>query len=262
MFIRGIIVLAFTLAHADSVWAQAVVIPGPYGMQLPRLTPAQQDWWARNEENLLDTPKPAERPTGERVSAVRLLHKPPHKAVIVFAQGLKFALTNSWTAASIKFERAVSIDAEFSEAHGDLGVAYAALQRFDEAAVQFRRAIELDPSTAAHHSNLAYVLTRMNQTEKAEPEARTAISLDPSDCLGHYLLGFLLARMPATSNAAIEHLVYAERQFPEAHFVLAEVYFAEGNLQTASTELEAYRRAAEPKHGNGRPPISKRRQGP
>jgi tetratricopeptide (TPR) repeat protein len=250
VFIRGIIVVAFALAHAYSVWAQAVVIPGPYGMQSPRLTPAQQDWWARNEENLLSASKPAERPIGERISVVRLLHKPPHKAVIVFEQGLKFALANSWTAASLKFERAVSIDAEFSEAHGNLGAAYAVLQRFDEAALQFRRAIELDPSTAVHHANLAYVLMRMNQPEKAEPEARSAIGLDPSDCLGHYVLGFLLARMPATNNAAIEHLVYAERQFPEAHFVLAEVYFAEGNHQTASMEMEAYRRASEPNHGN------------
>lgn len=156
---------------------------------------------------------------------------------------MRLASSGAWQKGALEFQRAVAIDSDFSEAHGNLGAAYSALGLFDQAASEFRRAIELDPAAGIHHGNLAYALIRLGQWKAAEPEAAAAVALDPADANGQYLLGFLLANRVESRARAAEHLRFAARQFPEAHLVLANLYSVEGAGQSAALELDEYRKA-------------------
>ena len=60
------------------------------------------------------------------------------------------------------------------------------------------------------------------------------------------MLGFLLTRRKETREEAAEHLLYAAREVPEAHLVLAQLFQAEGDEQRATSELDRYKQATAP----------------
>jgi tetratricopeptide (TPR) repeat protein len=214
-----------------------------YPGQLFFSTPAQSDGWERSGENFAPSPPTMERPSGESVSVARLRHVPSRDARRAFLRGLKDAQAGATREAVREFQRSVTFDPEFAEAHCNLGVEYTALGLLDEAVSALRRALELDPATGVHHANLAYALIRINREDEAEREAQTAVDLDPSYAKGQFLLGFLLARRPQTRRLAAAHLADAARQLPEAHFLLAEMYLDQGDSQIAAEELDRYQKA-------------------
>jgi tetratricopeptide (TPR) repeat protein len=182
-------------------------------------------------------------PAGGRVSVAALRHKVPGKALEAFTRGAKLAEAGDYPRAAHQFARAVAIDPDYGDAHGNLGVMYVSLALPDQAAAEFRRAIELDPAASFHHANLALALIQLNLTKEAETEARAAVDLDHLNSKARYLLGFLLARNPETRGRATEHLQYAARQMPDAHLILADMYRLEGASALAQSEREQYRKA-------------------
>jgi len=208
-------------------------IPCPAQPMLPANplpAPSHTDW-AFFSQQFNASQRPMDQPTGESISAARLRHKPSGKAWKAFGRGLKFDQRGAITSAATEFQRAVTVDPEYSEAHGNLGVEDTMLGLFDEAASEFRRAIALDPATAIHHSNFAYVLIRLRRHTEAESEAQTAVSLDAGNAKAQFLLGYLLALRPETRDRAVPHLEYASRELPQAHRVLVEV----GRLQSGTS---------------------------
>jgi tetratricopeptide (TPR) repeat protein len=236
----GVLCLFFLTAQLD--WAQQQ-LPNRFDWSTP-MTPAQSDWWLNHADDFAIPTYNQQPPSGQRISVTRLHHKPPKDALRVFMHGVKMSEKNLWQNAASDFERAVALDPDFSEAHGNLGVAYTGLRLLDRAASEFRRAIELDPATSVHHANLAVILIEQQKWEEAEPEAQKAVNLDPSSTKAHYLLGYLLARRPEARSQAEPHLVIAARELPEAHYVLAEIYSAQGADSIAQAELNRYQRAA------------------
>ena len=160
-----------------------------------------------------------------------------------FERSLKHASRREWEAAARDLEKAVGIDPGFADAYGNLGTCYLEMHNAESAAVELRRAIELDPAPATFHVNLAIALTILNQREEAEKEARRAVDLDSGNTKAQYLLGLFLAQHPETRETAAQHLLYAARQVPDAHYVLASLYRAGGDEARAQEELERYHSA-------------------
>jgi tetratricopeptide (TPR) repeat protein len=209
--------------------------------QMPS-TPAQLDEWLKHQP--LDMPvESGFRPSEPTVSVARLRHRTPGKAWAAFYRGLKLARAESWRQGALELEKAVAIDPDFAEAHNNLGVYDVELKRFDSAAGELRRAIELDPADSVFHGNLSLVLILLHLRPEAEQEARTAVTLDAANSKAQYLLGFLLAQHPETRETAAEHLTYAARELPDAHYLLARIYQAAGETSRAGAELERYRQA-------------------
>jgi tetratricopeptide (TPR) repeat protein len=206
-------------------------------------TPAQQDWVNALTSATAPLPPGAEIvPSEKSVSLARLRHKPPRKAVKSFLLGVKLATAGKWQNGANEFARAAAMDSQFSEAYGNLGASLSEMGQFEQALGNFRRAIELDPATSAHHMNLAYSLLCLGRTREAEPEARTAVALDPSNARAHYLLGVLFSQRFEARSGAIEHLRYAAREVPDAHFILAQLYRLDGDARAAAQEMQQYRK--------------------
>jgi Flp pilus assembly protein TadD len=248
VYLKKFGVLCLFVLTAQLNWAQQQ-LPGRFDWSAA-VTPAQSDWWLNYADDFAIATHNQQPPSGQRISITRLHHKPPKDARRVFLHGVKVSEQGSWQEAASDFGRAVMLDPDFSEAHGNLGVAYTGLWQLDRAASEFRQAIKLDPATSVHHSNLAFILIEQEKWEEAEPQAQTAVNLDPSNARAHYLLGFLLARRPEARSQAESHLVIAARELAEAHYVLAEIYSAQGADAIAQAELDRYQRgAASIKHG-------------
>jgi tetratricopeptide (TPR) repeat protein len=234
----------FLLFVTSCGWAQLPRTPWSWQ---PGATPAQSDWVEQvlNPSPPYPTHTDPGSPSEPSVTLTRLSHKPPQKAVKFFLRGVRQARAGKWQDGVNDFERATVLDPQFSEAQGNLGTSLVALGRFEEALGHFHRAIELDPATWAHHLNLAYSLVRLGRASEAEPEARKAVTLQPTNVNAHYLLGILFAEHKESRAAAIQHLAYAGRELPEAHYALAQVYRADGNAPKAKQEMDQYHKQLE-----------------
>jgi tetratricopeptide (TPR) repeat protein len=234
------VLLLLTIADCR---AQAPRTPWAWQLGWNTLTPAQSDWADVIISSTAPFPARADTavPSGPSVSLARLRHNPPRKAVSFFLRGLKMASAGQWQNSANEFERAVRIDPQFSEAYGNLGTSLSATGQFEQAIGDFRRAIELDPATGVHHMNLGYALMRLGRAKDAEPEARTAVALDPTNGNAQYLLGVIFAEHVERRSAAIQHLLYAARDVPDAHYVLAQLYRIAGDDPAASHEMLQFR---------------------
>jgi tetratricopeptide (TPR) repeat protein len=150
------------------------------------------------------------------VSVKRLRHRAPKAARAAYEKAAKLARSKADQKAAKELERAIELDPDFAEAHGDLGVMYASLGRYPEAEAELRRAIELIPDESLPHSNLAWVLFALDQRAEAEVNVRRAIQLSPDNASAHMLIGRLLAEKPETLAEGLGHLKYAARTIPEA----------------------------------------------
>ena len=139
--------------------------------------------------------------------------------------------------------KAVAFDPLYAPAHGNLGAQYARLARFRSAELELRKAIELDSGTGVYYSDLAWVLANEGQEREAQSQAPRGVDLDAVNPKAHLLLGYLLANHPETRASALSHLIFAAREIPEAHQILAGVYRATGNEILARQEMQRYQDA-------------------
>lgn len=180
------------------------------------------------------------RNTGQSVSLATLLHKPKPAAFKACLRAQKYSEARDYQRAAAELEKAVALDPLYPSAHGNLGAQYARLKRLDSAEGELRKAIQLDPATGIYYSDLAWVLADEKQTREAEIAARRAVDLDGVNATSQLLLGCLLANRPEARAAAVPHLMFAARQIPEAHRILADVYHMLGNELQAREEMEHY----------------------
>ena len=156
------------------------------------------------------------RPSPGTISAKRLRHRPPKAARQAYEKAGKLSRGKHVAQAAKELEKAIAIDSDFAEAHGNLGVTYAQLHMYPEAAQEFRRTIELIPDESLPHSNLAWVLFEMGQRAEAEISVRRALRISTDNASAHLLLACLLVERPDTFAEGFGHLQYAARSIPEA----------------------------------------------
>lgn len=119
------------------------VAPGPYRLRI--LDAAGGEITSESLSVLGNVPvsvnlpeRKMERPSGASVSVERLRHQPSKRALRVFLLAQKLSKANAHERAADALEKAVALDPEFIEAHGNLGVQYALLKRYERAADEFR----------------------------------------------------------------------------------------------------------------------------
>lgn len=66
------------------------------------------------------------------------------------------------------FDKAVELDAKYSSAYFNKGVALSKLGRDKEAADSYKKAVRFDPDNAQAHFNLGITLQKMNCLNEAE----------------------------------------------------------------------------------------------
>lgn len=175
-----------------------------------------------------------------KVTIASLLHKPKPAAYKSCLRAQKYVAAHDFQSAASELEKAVAADPLYAMAHGNLGAEYARLSQFDDAAFELRRAIELDPATGVYYSNLAWVLAQQSRITEATTLAQRGVQLDPANPESQFILGWLLSKRQETWESAIPHLVFAAREIPAAHRVLADVYHLTGRELLAHEEMRRY----------------------
>jgi tetratricopeptide (TPR) repeat protein len=111
------------------------------------------------------------------------------------------------------YERSIQLKPEFVEAHYNLGVALAKLQRFQEAAERFKAAIELRPDYPAARHHLGLALVNLKRDSEAVEEFLKALQIDRRYFQAQADLAMAYARLqrPADAIAAAKGAIVTAR---------------------------------------------------
>jgi Flp pilus assembly protein TadD len=130
-----------------------------------------------------------------------------------------------WEQAARHFEIAVHIDARFTGAWSNLGVAYAKLGRDDDALRHYRIAVEIDPKLASPYNNMGVLYLRRGELDLAIQAFERATELAPDNPFGHYYLGLALHRRGDDQRAveALERAVSLRPDYREPRDLLSQI---------------------------------------
>lgn len=121
--------------------------------------------------------------------------------------------------------------------------------KIDRAKRDYRKMTQLAPDSAVAFNGLAEVCLQAGDYDAAHEAALRAYELAPGEWVASYNLGMIEDRLEE-SDAAIMHLQMAlQARAPDArhrlliHFYLIRAYSRKGDMESASAELEALKRA-------------------
>lgn len=168
----------------------------------------------RVEIRLPSTPRQA--PGSGIVSAARLGHKIPPKALRELRREEKAFQAGDLQGSIAHLEQALKIDPDYMEAHNNLGVRYMATSDFDKAAAEFQRAVALDPAAADALLNWAGALYALGRYEQAETAARQGLVRAPGSPRAEYVLGLTLLVERKSEQECLRALDNAAAEYPKA----------------------------------------------
>lgn len=149
-----------------------------------------------------------------------------------------------------KFERALELDRQSSEAYLGMAETYARLAQYEKADVNYRRAIALAKSAGAAHNNYGAFLCAQGKLRAAESEFLAAIA-DPAystPAFAYTNAAVCLRKLPDLSKARayLDQATRVDPRFAPAWFELSSLAMEQGRTAMARDHLERYHQLAAP----------------
>jgi TolB-like protein/Flp pilus assembly protein TadD len=148
------------------------------------------------------------------------------------------------TAAEAMLNKALSMDPQFAGAHLALGAVQMFTNRTAQGIRECEHALALDRNLADAHGCIGMAKYFVGRAEETEAHIREALRLSPRDVFAYRWLlfvGISQAQLGADAEAAswLRRSIEANRNFPLAHFHLAEALALLGQLDEARAAAQA-----------------------
>jgi predicted O-linked N-acetylglucosamine transferase (SPINDLY family) len=153
--------------------------------------------------------------------------------------GLALATQGRMDQAIAHYERALSLRPD-ALIHNNLGNALAAQGRMDQAIAQYEHTLSLRPDYVEAHSNLGNALAAQGRADQAIAHYERALSLRPDYAEAHNNLGNVLMWVGRFKQALAHYqqAVALQSNFVEAHSNLGLAHAALGNMDQAAVHYE------------------------
>jgi uncharacterized caspase-like protein/tetratricopeptide (TPR) repeat protein len=215
-------------------------------LRLPGLTPGSHTIKAVHMGYEPDGPREEMvYPGQETTVSVRILipRRRNQAAIDLLDEGIelyKKGFEANYRKAEEKFNQAIALDANYSEAYMYLGRVEDALWEDEKASAAFQRAIAVDPDYEEARVSYASALLDQGGLDEAVRQLNAALEQQPKDGTALYLLSQAYAREGdyAAGKSAALRAVDAVPANGEGHFWLAE---CERHLNEAAAAKEEYR---------------------
>lgn len=137
-------------------------------------------------------------------------------------------------------EKAISIKAEFPEAHNNLGLALQGLGKADDAQNSYRAAIAGKPNFAEAYNNLGISSQSTDELDEAQSSYLKAISINPNYAEAHYNLGSTLQAMGKRDEALESYraALSIHPDYAEVHNNIGVTLEEQGKRDEALTSYE------------------------
>jgi tetratricopeptide (TPR) repeat protein len=106
--------------------------------------------------------------------------------------------------AAAAFEKSISGEVRYADAHNNMGIVYERLGEYEAALNQYRLALKMDPSLVSVHMNMGNTLLKQEKYEEAIQSYRRVQKLKPDFALTHYNLGVAYFRQNEWDRAEKE----------------------------------------------------------
>ncbi|MBD2182347.1 tetratricopeptide repeat protein [Aerosakkonema funiforme] len=160
-------------------------------------------------------------------------------AIAYYYQGVTNYKQGNIKDAEVAFRKAIEMDANYAEAHANLGLILKQQGKLPEAIEQTRQALRIYPDLAQAHYNLGVSLQAQGQTQEAIAAYREAIRVNPNHAEANYNLGVALRNVGKTSEAiaAYREAIRINPKNVTAHINLGTDLTDQGKLEEAISEL-------------------------
>lgn len=216
--------------------------------RFPGITPGPHTIRGAHEGYAPDGPREEQIYPGQDTTvSIRILiaRQRNHAAVEVFNQGLERynkGFEANYKLAAADFEKALSIDPQYSQAALYLGRAKHALYQDDDAIKALKQAIEIDPEYLEARLSYAAVLLDTGDLDEAIRQLDSVTKRDTSNGMAWYLQSQAYVRKGSYSQAVDsgEQAVKYTPANAEAHLWLGEALRKKQQCAEARTQYETY----------------------
>ena len=185
-------------------------------------------------------------PDWARPELEKLVQISPRNPLYPYWQGRLNYDRQNLVAAIDRFQKVISLDADFMKAYDNLGLCFEGVGKYEEAIAQYRHAVELNRehnlNSAWPSLDLGALLIKLDRLDEAQPLLRESLRFNPNFAEAHLQLGVLMEKHNEVTQA-VEELNRAaalDEVDPQAHYVLARVYKRAGNEEQSTRELEIF----------------------
>ncbi len=143
-----------------------------------------------------------------------------------------------------RYQKALEIRPDFTEAHYSLGLILARLGRLDEAIDHYRQALKIRPDSVVIRYNLGLTLVRHGQVDEAIAQFGIALQIKPDYAEAHYRLGLALAARGQLDEAMSHYqkAVATNPGYAEPRNNLGTILAGRGRIDEA---IDCFRKALE-----------------
>jgi len=166
--------------------------------------------------------------------------KNPNYAEAHFQVGYCNVELGRYTEAVEAYKQAIRIKPDLAEAHNNLGAAYGKLGRYTEAVEAYKQAIRIKPDYADAHCNLGAAYGNLERYTEAVEAYKQAIRIKPDYAGAHYNLGVTYDNLGRYTEAveAYKQAIRIKPDLAEAHNNLGVTYLILGDRGSALNEYK------------------------
>ncbi len=178
-----------------------------------------------------------------KAELLQTLKLKPDSAVAHYTLGLllvDWPYPKDFAGAVRQFQEALKYQANFPEAHEELGEVFLTLGNYDAALAQFRAAIKLRPAFPEAYGGIGLALRRKGDLQGAFEAYRAALRLRPEDGEAHYGLGLVLMREKKLDEAIAQfrEAIKLKPGYEKAYYDLGRALSLQGQTQAAKVEYQ------------------------
>lgn len=163
--------------------------------------------------------------------------------------GIEYMNRNKWDYAKEKFERALELDPDSSQANNAMGLLLWRLKQMEEAEQYLERAVELSPNDSEALNNFGVFLCDKDKVDKAMEYFQKAISnpLYKTPEIANQNAGLCLIKKSdySTADIYLRAALKLNPKLPESLAGMAKVSYRFGNMLSARAFLQRYFEIAE-----------------
>ena len=172
--------------------------------------------------------------------ASELLNQHSQNTILLNIVGACYAVLNQHNKAIINYQKAISIDGEYAEAHFNLAVAYQDINNLDESVKSYKKAIATKLGYCEAFNNLGNVYKSLGEINNAIESYQNAININEDYFEAHYNLGALYKELNQSYLAiyCYKKALKIRPNFAELHNNIAILYVEINNLDYALEHLK------------------------
>lgn len=158
----------------------------------------------------------------------------------VYNKAVQAHLSGKLDEAIAAYQKALTINPEFSQAHCNLGLIYNQQHNYAKALSEFRKSLAINPRDAITYNGIGAALRAQKDMLGAIKNWQTAVSLDPKLATAHYNLGtaYEIQKEPDKALESYKQAVKNDYRLGEAYYRMGLIMEKKHLTDEASAQYE------------------------